>query len=474
MQITPLLDYRKVLAKGESTINLLLSLQGPKLPEQDRRNPLRIIALLDRSPSMAGHCNSSSTRFSAGWGGDGEGETKMERLKATMMKLVDNLTDQDELAMVWFDSLVSTTGIHKMTASNRKKAKDEIECVRPQGSTNIAAAIDMAKHLLKDHKEEAGVLTRIMLLTDGQPTSGECSDEAIVTRVGSLPHFAGLSCFGYGRDWNENLLSAMSQRGGGGYYFIDNVKMVSRAFATEIGGLLTCYAKDIVFKLALASGVKFDRLLNEYDHEVTNRVLSIKAGDLFFEEDRKLVVRLKIDPKEGIGFQTAKAANLVEIATEYSSLVEGKKVQSPSVKIEVELVQDKDDLPTKADIVVAEEVAVLEAAIAQSEAKKKADAGDLEAARKIMKGSIEVLQSFGENSYASAYCAVMHDNLEGLNESYCSSSIVSKSMSSSSAYATRSKRGIVGASANADKLFKMNSTKSVDDAVKSFEDGDDK
>jgi len=465
MKIEHQLDYSKILSTQENRLNLLLSLRGPALPDANRRNPLRIVAVLDRSPSMDYSCDGGLNHSGM--------ESKLDRLKATMLKLIDNLTDQDQLAMVWFSDTASTKGFKTMTAAERSKAKKEVNEVHSSSATNISEALDVTCEVLKKIKDNPGTITRVLLLTDGEPTAGDCTPDGIVQRVGKLPHFAGLSCFGYGKDWNENLMSAMSQKGGGGYYFIDNLKIVTRAFATEIGGLLTCYAKNIKVALTLGKGVEFEKLLNEYSVDNKSGVVTIEAGDLYFEEDRKLVMRLRVPVAKGIGFQNASKIDLSEVTVTMDSLVDGKTVTHNGAKVTVDLVDKEADLP-KANKIVAEEVAVMEAALAQTEAKTMADAGDIQGARSLLKHHLVGLDAFESGGYAHAFASLVQENLDGIQaDTYCSNSVAAKSLSTSSAFALRSKRGVLGRSAASATMYNMTTPDSIKASVAKFEDDKD-
>ena len=468
MQIKPQLDFNKVLADKENIVNLLLSLQGPKLPDENRRNPLRLVALLDHSPSMNSSVDAPHGTWSPIYTGN---ESKLDRLKATMLKLVDNLTPQDQLAIVWFAEDASTKGFSAMTSANRDKLKREIKAIGTRSATNIGRALEVANEVLRTVKDEPGTMTRVLMLTDGEATSGDRTPDGLVARVGALPSFAGLSCFGYGLDWNEDLLSAMSSKGGGGYYFIDNIKVVTRAFASEIGGLLTCYAKNIEVKLTMPHGVVFDKLLNEYPFEIMKNEITIEAGDLFFEEDRKLVMRFKVPKDKQIGFATGNQIDLADIVVTMDSLVDGKSVTQQGGKVTLEVVTKEEDLPAKANKAVAEEVAVLEAALAQVKAKEMAKQGDLVGARSVLADQVRVLQSFDSGGYACAFAGLVQENLDGLKDGY--DTLSAKSFSSSSAYALRAKRGGLGSMRSAAIMYNATTPDSVKAQVDKFEAKDD-
>jgi len=446
MQLSSLFDYQKILASQENTVNLMVRFRAPELPADNKRPPLRLVAVLDHSGSMSGE--------------------KYAAVQATMNRLVDNLTAEDELAMVFFSSSNTPTKFFQMNSAGKAAAKQAIDMPRSMGGTALIPAMETTVGLIRDLKDKQGTVTRVFLLTDGQPDS----EHGLVEGVGQFPHFIGLSCFGYGDSWNEQLLTDMATRGNGSCYYIADTKVINRVFATELGGMLTVYARDIKFDIRLPEGTDFDKLLNDYEPEVDEaQRCVVNVGDLHFEEDRNIILRLKTSPASGFSRDIARD---VAVSATYTNLADGQESSATATGTLEWVLQSPD---RKANQMVAEEVAVLEAASAAQEAKKLAAKGEWKKAQGLVSRHISVLQSVG-GAYATSFANVMEDQVLGaLTQDFDSSGAGAKGITATAAFAMRSKSGVVGAGASAQALYQATATDAVKKVVDDFEeDKDDK
>src|ERR1035437_5333108 len=96
MKVSVKLDLDKVVFDKSGAVNLMASLSAPDVTKEAKRNPLCICAVIDRSGSMR-----ESGGSTAG--------SKMEYVKRSMYKLIDQITDADSLSLVFFDDRLETT-----------------------------------------------------------------------------------------------------------------------------------------------------------------------------------------------------------------------------------------------------------------------------------------------------------------------------------------------------------------------------
>ncbi|MDX5194356.1 hypothetical protein IGO00_24620, partial [Salmonella enterica subsp. enterica serovar Weltevreden] len=89
-------------------------------------------------------------------------------------------------------------------------------------------------------------------------------------------------------------LSELAKRGGGNYAFIKNPDEALSAFGKELGGLLSTYAQDIVLDLAPHNGHKIEEVLSDVSVEEKDQKVVIKLGDLLSEEERHVVIAMKL------------------------------------------------------------------------------------------------------------------------------------------------------------------------------------
>jgi Ca-activated chloride channel family protein len=106
-----------------------------------------------------------------------------------------------------------------------------------------------------------GTINRTMLLTDGLANVGETDLEILAQHAFELYKDAvSTSTFGVGYGFNEQLLEAMANKGGGNYYFIERPDQIAQIFLKEFAELVGITARKVEIKLDLPSSVKWQVL----------------------------------------------------------------------------------------------------------------------------------------------------------------------------------------------------------------------
>jgi len=419
MKATAKLDRDAVLHSKENTVNLMVSISAPDESTEKKRNPLSICAVIDRSGSMGGQ--------------------KIEHVKRSMYKLIDHLTEEDSLAIVFFDDRVGHVDFKSMSSAAKELMKKEIASIDARGSTDIGAAMSQAIKMFKSHEGPANCMERIMLLTDGQANQGATHYEQFLPILRTRRENIGVSCFGYGDSFNEELLKELSKEGKGSNYFIESPDSVAKVFAVELGGLLTCYAQAISIDINPHKGNKVVNVLNDFDVDTVQDqdgelITKVTIDDLFCGETRNVVIRLVCEKRSQA---LPRETTLADIKISYKTLSDAKE-QSEDIKAKIRFVKDSDDITQDPDKDVAEQVTLLEAANIQVEAKKLADSGNWMGARSLYDASINSLRSIG-TSRTTSYADKMDDIRVGYTDQYVAGNFTAKSASAMSTSLLRSR-----------------------------------
>ena len=137
-------------------------------------------------------------------------------------------------------------------------------------------------------------LGALLLLTDGQ--DNERHDYSLLMEA--LPEDVVCYTFGYGHNHNASLLSQLAEQGhGGSFTYIDQVDAIGHAFATAIGGIFTCIAKQLRIKLEFDGDYKITHAHTSYSYEPKNLPspqVTFKMTDLNADESRNLVFQLHV------------------------------------------------------------------------------------------------------------------------------------------------------------------------------------
>lgn len=373
MKIQTRFTHDKVRFDKTNDIHLVVSLKAPKLEWEAKRPPICVIPIIDVSTSMSGD--------------------KIEYAKKTLLKLVDHLKPGDYCGLGAFSTYIQPIMAPvEMSQASKDALKTEIGKLNVISATNFSGGLELG--LTWGGKVDvANMIIRVIMLTDGQPTAGVTNPEAILKMVehrGSTT----VSCFGYGDDANQELLSELAKRGGGNYAFIKNPDEALSAFGKELGGLLSTYAQDIVLDLAPHNGHKIEEVLSDVSVEEKDQKVVIKLGDLLSEEERHVVIAMKLSEQTQA---LPREMNVVDVKIDYDLLVDGKREHRQSeLKAKLRFVKEgeEQDKPTQE---VDQIVGLAQVGQAQVEAEELAKKGDFQGAVARMNAMAVSLDSRGHD-----------------------------------------------------------------------------
>ncbi|XDV51312.1 hypothetical protein PO909_020223 [Leuciscus waleckii] len=166
-------------------------------PSDVPRIPKNVVFIIDRSGSMNGR--------------------KIHQTRLALLKILSDLDEDDHFGLITFDSEIKTwkNELLKATKENLETAKSFVKEIRDRGATDINAAVLAGVDMINRHPRE-GTASILILLTDGDPTSGETNIERIMANVKEAIGLKfPLYCLGFGYDVNFDFLTKMSLENGG-------------------------------------------------------------------------------------------------------------------------------------------------------------------------------------------------------------------------------------------------------------------
>ncbi|CAK4182063.1 unnamed protein product [Aphanomyces euteiches] len=272
--------------------------------EEDERKPIDLIVVLDRSGSMAG--------------------AKLALCKKTMEFLAQQLTAQDRVALVSYDTHVTTDlALTKMTAEGKAFLSQRVQAIQAGSMTNLSggllAGVDAVQQPNRADNGEPNPVKSVLLLTDGQANEGITSPAGLASMLqGVLDPQVSVHTFGYGSDHDATLLGQLADIGRGSYYFVQNVDGVALAFANCLGGLLSVVAQNIKLECIASPGVLIQSVKTKRPvTTVTNQVhYEVDMGDMFADESRDLLVEVQLTPQN-----PQESMNVVEFRLRYANVV---------------------------------------------------------------------------------------------------------------------------------------------------------
>lgn len=362
LNVSSISDFGQVSYDKDSEIHLDIIFSARKKTDS-KRIPLHLVLAIDCSGSMDGG--------------------KLEAVKKTTTKLVDHLTENDTLGIIGFsDNVWDVFKALPMSKENKEQAKKEVNKLHTRSVTNLSDAIAMAmeRAMISDDSK----VSRIILLTDGLPSSGECDKQKLTELAYKMNQRVSMSTFGYGYDFDAELMASISSAGRGSSFYIKEDEDCNKAFAMELGGLLSLYAQNIRLTITPSNNMEFKELLSEYKCEqkqgyrlITAPKIEIQIDDIFAGEKKHVVLKLAI-PKatEAVCARNTRICSVDVIYTD----VETKASNSVSFYSFIQYVKP-DKAPKSPNEEVHNQILLLEAAKAQKEAQEKADQGDFAGAQ---------------------------------------------------------------------------------------------
>jgi len=208
-------------------------------PTQYERLPMKLVVVVDHSGSMAS-------------------DDRLEKVKAGLHTLIDNLKPEDRLAIISFDDYVTNDAAFTTTKAQKHAA---VTALQPGGGTNIYDGLSAGFALLGDVPASENQ-NRIIFLSDGIATVGNTSQDAIIEMAtGRIATGIGLTTIGVGNDFDVELMRGLAERGAGNFYYVEDATAATEVFTQELDYFLSPIALDLRIEATAAPGWEFKNVV---------------------------------------------------------------------------------------------------------------------------------------------------------------------------------------------------------------------
>ncbi len=208
---------------------VLIGLQGKKISTENLPAS-NLVFLIDVSGSMSS-------------------QNKLPLVKASMKMLVDQLREEDKVAIVVYAGAAGLV-LPPTTGENKNEIKEAIDKLESGGSTAGGAGIKLAYKTAKEYFVKGGN-NRVILCTDGDFNVGESSDDAM-ERMIEAERKSGvfLTVLGYGMgNYQDAKMQKLADKGNGNHAYIDGITEAKKVLVNEFGGTLFTIAKDVKLQI---------------------------------------------------------------------------------------------------------------------------------------------------------------------------------------------------------------------------------
>ena len=343
----------------------LLALES-RLPDGKRNNKVNLAIVLDKSGSMGSR-------------------NKMREARNAAVTALRMLRRGDVFSVISYDSsarvIIPATSL---TAQSRELAIRHIQNIRPSGSTALFGGVSLGANEVRKNSKE-NFVNRVILLSDGLANVGP-STPAELGRFGAslIKENISVSTIGVGVDYNEDLMTALSQNSDGNFYYVENSSDLPRIFSTELGSALKVAAKSIRLKIICPEGVIPQGILG-HQCRINGNSIEMNFNQVYGGHEKSLILQVEV-PAKTAGSQM----NIAQVEVNYQGLESKYKHQVLST-VTAEFSADRKVIAKNVNLKVKAEVAVQQGAVLREEAVKQADKGDFEGAKKKLSKAVVIL-----------------------------------------------------------------------------------
>ncbi len=380
IQVRASLAQPSVLAGTSHRAWLRVGLRGHR---SNRRAPLNVAIVLDKSSSMAG--------------------AKIREARRAAIETVRRLRSHDIVSVVTYDSVVQVV-VPATRATDKRSIMNAIARVEPGGYTALFAGVAKGAAELRKFRRHNRV-NRVVLLSDGLANRGPSSPGELARLGASLAREGmSVSTIGLGLGYNEDLMSRLASASDGNHAFVEEAADLARIFDFEFGDLFSVVAQDVDVVIDCAPGVRPLRVLGR-DASIHGRKVRTRLAQVYGGQEKYVLIEVEL-PAMARGL----ASNVAAVDVAFLGM-EGSRRRHQRANVGVQATDSMAEVErnTRTEVMVA--VAEMQANERNKLALAVRDRGDLEQARKLLQANTRKLQK-----QAKQYKSKRLDRLHTINK----------------------------------------------------------
>ncbi len=171
-------------------------------------------------------------------------DDRLGLVKRSLEILVDELEDDDTVAIVTYDDQAGVV-LSPTEVAERDTILDAIDALRPGGSTNLEAGLRSGYALANEAFRRDGI-NRVVLASDGVANVGLTDPTALAQMIsGDADRGIDLVTVGFGMgNFNDVTMEQLADQGNGFYAYVDTQDEAERLFEDDLTATLLTIAKD--------------------------------------------------------------------------------------------------------------------------------------------------------------------------------------------------------------------------------------
>jgi len=362
------IDRTVLPAGGTQRAVVKITLDAPPPPEKSMRPAVNLAIVLDRSGSMTGQ--------------------KLERAKDAAIEALRHLGPMDMFSVVAYDHNVSTV-VSAQHATNIEWIEGRIRQIRSGGNTALFGGVSQGAAEVRKNLD-GNYVHRIILLSDGLANVGPSSPEDLGRLgVALIKESISVTTVGVGTDYNEDLMTSLSQNSDGNTYFVESSRDLPRIFTAELGDVLSVVAKKVHLIIECPDGVKPLNIIGR-EGRIKGRIVELSLNQLYGNQEKYALIEVEIP-----GGKSGEKRDIAYVNVSYENPFTQKK-ETSSGRVYARFSKDRIKVKKSANIAVQKEYYLNLNAISQDKAISLSDKGKKNEAVSELKKSADKLREVGQ------------------------------------------------------------------------------
>ena len=275
LSLTAGLDRSRAWEEGGSVRYLVAELAaGGATTPRTEAPALNLALAIDVSGSMAGD--------------------KIDAARRAARAVAEALTERDRLSIIAFDSTAELLlDARPMDRAGRAAAITAIAGLVERGGTNLfdgwllaaeRVALAMAAGPQASH--------RVLLLSDGQANEGVTERQEIAHHAGALLERGVVtSALGIGDGYDEELLGAIAEAGGGNLHDAENAPEIGEVVLGELQAGRAALVERVTLRVTIPANLRAE-VVGAWAHAALPGVIEVMVGSLMPDQTKRVVFRL--------------------------------------------------------------------------------------------------------------------------------------------------------------------------------------
>jgi len=357
---------------GQSVVNrrasdrvyLRLSLKSLAAKDRERRSPINVAIVIDRSGSMQGD--------------------RLAAAKDGARAALERLGKDDIVSLVAYNHNVDVLVPAGRFQGKRDELERAIDKLRADGTTALYDGVKEGGRQLKEFLSDTKV-NRVVLLSDGLANVGPSTPRELAELGRDLASKGiSVSTIGLGLEYNEDLMQRLAAASDGNHVFVERPSDLAEIFDREFGDALSIAAQDITITIECRLGFKPIRILGR-DADISGNRISLKLNQLQAENERYVVVELEAPKGADLG-----EADVADIGVEYLDIDSGSRAKTQA-HAKARITDNDDEAEASVNKSVMSQVTEQVATENSEKAVEMRDKGDIAGARKALEDNAAYL-----------------------------------------------------------------------------------